>query len=332
MKKAKKIIFQLLIIIIIATITFFVGRQIGLNTETSTTVTTVEEVTVSTQTITNTLTGSGEISSATTETLSLSTSKYFETMCVEEDDIVEEGENILKYTNGTYLTAPYDCVISSYSVPETEEQATDENYVMIQDMENLVMTLSVDESEISLIDVGQEVEIVLTADEDTTYYGEITKISSTGTYSSSGTSFTVTIGFENDGSIKLGMSASCTIIIEELTDVIAVPIEAVETDGDTKYVVVVDDDGETTQVEIETGSSDDEYVEVTSGLEGGETIQITTTTTQSTSSSSSDDSSEAGMESMMGGGDMEGFSGGSMEMPSGDASGGNGGMQGGPTQ
>ena len=323
MKKAKKIIFQLLILIIVATITFFIGRQIGLNTETSTTITTVEEVTVDTQTITNTLTGSGEISSATTETLSLSTSKYFETMCVEEDDIVEEGENILKYTNGTYLTAPYDCVISSYSVPETEEQATDENYVQIQDMENLVMTLSVDESEISLISVGQEVEIVLTADEDTTYYGEITKIASTGTYSSSGTSFTVTIGFENDGNIKLGMSASCTITIEELTDVIAVPIEAVQTDGDTKYVVVVGEDGETSNVEIETGSSDDEYVEVTSGLEGGETIQITTTTTQSESSSDDDEEAMEGKGSMMGGGDsFSSEAGGNAEMPSGGAAGG----------
>ena len=36
-------------------------------------------------------------------------------MCVEEDDTVKKGENILKYTNGTYLVAPYDSVITEMS-------------------------------------------------------------------------------------------------------------------------------------------------------------------------------------------------------------------------
>ena len=66
-----------------------------------------------------------------------------ETMCVEENDIVEEGENILKYTNGKYLTAPYDLVVTSYSVPETETKATDSNYVEVQDMENLLVSLNI---------------------------------------------------------------------------------------------------------------------------------------------------------------------------------------------
>lgn len=36
-------------------------------------------------------------------------------MCVEEDDTVKKGENILKHTNGTYLVAPYDSVITEMS-------------------------------------------------------------------------------------------------------------------------------------------------------------------------------------------------------------------------
>ena len=36
-------------------------------------------------------------------------------MCVEEVDTVKKGENILKYTNGTYLVAPYDSVITEMS-------------------------------------------------------------------------------------------------------------------------------------------------------------------------------------------------------------------------
>lgn len=115
----------------VGTTTFFIGRQIGLNTDTSSTSTTIEEVTVGTQNIKKTLTSSGEIKTANTEKLAISTSYYFETMCVEEDDTVKKGENILKYSNGTYLVAPYDCVITEINIPETSVKCTNEHYVKI---------------------------------------------------------------------------------------------------------------------------------------------------------------------------------------------------------
>lgn len=307
MKKTKKIIFLIIIITLISSATFVIGKQIGLNTDTSSTSTTIEEKTVGTQTIKKTLTSSGEIQTANTEKLTPSTTKYFETMCVEEDDIVKEGENILKYTDGTYLTAPYDCVISSHSMPETKTKATSSNYIEIKDLKNLTITLSVNESEISNITVDEDVEITLTADTSKTYTGKITKISQVGTYQSSGTTFTVVVSFENDGNAKLGMSVSCTINIKEVTDVIAVPINAVQTNGDKKYVIVVENN-ETKEVEIQTGISDDEYVEVTSGLNGGETIQVVTTTKQSTIRSGSSNSEKESTGKGNGGGQMGEFS------------------------
>lgn len=316
MKKFKKVIFIIILIAIFSTITFFIGKQIGLNTDTSSTTTTITEETVGTQTITQTLTGSGEVDSANTEKLSISTSLYFETMCVEDDDTVKEGENILKYTNGTYLTAPYDCVIISNSVPETENKATSDNYIEIKDLTNLTTTLSINENEIANVTVGQEVSIVLTADETKTYTGKITKIDSVGTYASSGTTFSAVVDFENDGNAKLGMSVSCTVTLEEKKDVIAVSIDAVQTTSDKKYVIVVKDDKTTENVEVETGISNDNYVEITSGLIGGEKIQVVTTTTQSTIRNSSSKDSSSGMGSSSKGQDTQGMS-DRMEQPSG---------------
>ena len=310
MKRFKKILFIIILIAVVATITFFVGRQIGLNTDVSSTNTTIEEKEVSKRTITKTLTASGEIGTATTEKLELSTSKYFKTMCVEEDDTVKKGENILKYSNGTYLTAPYDLVVSSYSVPDTGEIATSSNYVEVKDLNNLTTTLTINENEIANIKEKQEVEITLTADTSKTYTGKITKIDSVGTYSSSGTTFSVVVSFENDGNAKLGMTVSCTINISELKDVLAVPINAVQTTNNKKYVMVVEN-GETKEVEIKTGLSDDEYVQVTSGLQEGQVVQVVTTTKQNTIRSTGNnngfgmkqDSSSGGrMPSDMGGG------------------------------
>lgn len=281
MKKFKKVILVMILIIAVSTITFFIGRQIGLNTDVSSTSTTITQETVGKRTITKSLTASGEIATATTEKLTIDTTKYFETMCVEEDDTVMMGENILQYSNGTYLTAPYDLVISSYSVPSTGSKATSSHYIEVKDLDNLTTTLTISENEIANISTGQEVQITLTADTNITYTGTITKIDSVGTYSASGTTFSADVSFTNDGNAKLGMSVSCTIQIEELKDVLTVPINAVQTTDNKKYVVVVEN-GETKEVEIQTGLSDDEYVEVTSGLEEGQIVQVVTTTKQNT--------------------------------------------------
>ncbi|MBQ3415768.1 MAG: HlyD family efflux transporter periplasmic adaptor subunit [Clostridia bacterium] len=281
MKKFRKTLIAIIVIIAISSLTFYIGRQIGLNTDMSSTNTTVEEKIVGTRTITKTLTSSGEISTSNTEKLEISTTKYFETMCVEEDDTVKIGENILKYTDGTYLVAPYDCVISSYSVPETLKQATSSNYIEVKNLKDLTISLNVSENEISNISVDKEVQITLTADTSKIYTGKITKINSVGTYGTSGTTFAVTVAFENDGVAKLGMSVSCEIKIDELTDVVAVPINGVQENGSKKYVIVIEN-GEEKEVQIQTGLSDDEYVQVTEGLKGGETIKVVTTTKQNT--------------------------------------------------
>lgn len=280
-KNIKKVIISVLSIAVALIVGIFIGRKTtgnaaekSMNDFSSESTSEVVSVDVSTQTIEKTLTSSGEISSSSNEKIALDTDKSFEMMCVEQDDLVSKGENILKYTDGTYLTAEYDCVISDYSVPEAEGAVTASNYVQVQNMDTLSMTLNIDESEINSVAVGQEVEIQLTADEEKTYTGTISKINATGTYSSTGSSFTAVVEFENDGNVKIGMSASCTVILEKAENVIAVPIAAVQTKGEEEYVVVVNSDGTTENVTIETGLSNDSYVEIKSGLTGNEQVQM----------------------------------------------------------
>lgn len=329
MKKFKKVLLVIVLIIIFSTITFFIGRKIGLNTNTSSTSTVVTEEIVSKHTIKKELTASGEIDTAKTEQLELNTNRYFEMLCVEEDDTVEEGENILEYTNGTYLVAPYDCVFSSTSVPEAEEKCTSSNYVEIKSLEDLQTTLSISENEIQEVEEGQEVEIILSADESKTYTGTITKLDSVGTYSNGGTTFSAVVSFTNDGNAKIGMTVSSTIILEEADDVVAVPINAVTTRDDKNYVTIINN-GNTEEVEVELGIADDEYVQITSGVEENDIIQITTTTTQSEIRNSAEEENSRGNREQSGsempergmGGEMPDMSGASMpqDMPRGGMS------------
>lgn len=294
MKKIRKTISITILIIIISTITFFIGKQIGLNTEVSATNTTIEEKEVSKRTINKTLTATGEIGTATTEKLTIDTTKYFEMMCVEDDDTVKEGENLLKYSNGTYLVAPYDLVVLSYSAPNTGTKATSSNYVEVKGLKNLTTTLTINENEIANISLNQEVEVTLTSDTSKKYVGKITKIDGIGTYSSSGTNFATIVSFENDGTAKLGMSVSCTINIKELRDVLTVPINSVQTTNNKRYVRLIEN-GEIKETEIQTGLSNDEYVQVTSGLEEGQIVQVVTTK-QNTVRNSNKNSNKGGFE------------------------------------
>lgn len=123
--------------------------------------------------------------------------------------------------------------------------------------------------------------ITVNAYEDKTYIGTVKKINQIGTYASNGSSFSAVVSFTNDGDVKIGMSGSCSITLEKAENVISVPIEAVQTKNNEKYVVVKNEDGTTQNVAITTEISNDAYVEVTSGLTGSEIIEMTVQTTTS---------------------------------------------------
>lgn len=277
MKVNKKIIFIILILILLIVFSIVVYKN-----QTATDTSKIVETTkltaeVSSQSIETTLTAPGEVQSAETEKISLNTTYSFLTMCAEKNDFVQKGDNLLKYTNGTYITAPYNCVITDYSVPNAKEACTSSNYIAISSTEDLYMDINIGEEEIDKISVGQEVEIIANYDETKIYKGEVSKINAIGTHSSGGTNFAAIASIENDGSLKLGMSASCNITIEKRENLPCLPIEAVQIEDDKKYVYKIENETET-KIEVETGVSDANYVQIVSGLFLGDTVKYETTT------------------------------------------------------
>lgn len=236
-----------------------------------------KQVEVTQQTITTTLTASGEVETSKLEKLYLNTNYSYLTLCAEVNEQVKKGENLLKYTNGTYLTAPYDCVIISYSIPKAKSVCTSNDYIYISSTEELNMNININEEQINHISVGQEVEIVVGYDESKVYQGTISKINEIGTYENGVTNFSAIASIQNDGKLRLGMSATCTITIEKLENVNAVPIEAVEIENDKKYVNKITNNG-IEKVEIETGKANENYVQVLSGLSKGDKMEYETTT------------------------------------------------------
>lgn len=151
---------------------------------------------------------SSEIKSALTENIELHATYYLSEVYVEEKQFVEKGANILKYTNGTYLTAPYDCYITELNIPEVEGKCLNNHYIQIESKNILSVSMKVDETQINKISIGKESTIEVTAI-DKKYTGYVTNI---GSIASNG-KFEVTIEFENDGNTMVGMTSKVEITI-----------------------------------------------------------------------------------------------------------------------
>lgn len=220
-------------------------------------------------TISNTISDSGEITSSLTEKIELHATYYLSEILVEENQEIQSGQNILKYTNGTYLVAPYSCVITELNIPSIGEKCENSHYITISSIDTLNMMISIDEDDINKIAIGQEAQVVSSVNSDNMYIGYVTNISNTA---SSG-KFEVKVKFSNDGNIKIGMSGNCEIILEKVENAIVVPSEAVSTNQGKSYVELIQNNGNTAQTQVEIGISNDAYIQIKSGLSEGDEIQ-----------------------------------------------------------
>ena len=324
-----------------------------------------------TQTASATVNGVGSSSSGTfsyedESTVVADVSGTVSSIAVSEGDWVSEGQTLLvmtsddldeqvqsasdslrnaeiSYENQTdqlddyTITSPIQGTIvdKNYNAGETTE--ANEVLCTIYDLSYLTMTLSVDELDISDIEVGQTVTIVADAVEDQTYEGVVTKVSVAGTSSGSATTYPVTIRIDETDGLLPGMSVDATIELGSAEDVLAIPASALNR-GDTVLVTadspsaanaVTGQTEETTEapassaapegeseeqqyvsVPVTTGITDGDYIEITSGLQEGDVVAYIPTS----------GSSDSGLGMMMGG--MPGGGGMGGGMPGGGGPGG----------
>ena len=261
------------------------------------------------------------------DTYSLDSNVNSARMSVENAEISLEDaqKNLDDYT----IKAPIDGTIitKNKKAGEKLEQGTanTEPMAIIYDMSVLKVSLTIDESDIHNIEMGQSVSITADAVEGR-FTGEVTKVGIDGTSSNGVTTYPVEISITEYGDLLPGMNVDCEIQIEAVEDVIAVPVSAIQR-GNTVYVKgrKTDDndkapDGFYSQ-KVETGVSDSVYIEIKDGLKEGDEI-VTSITPSGVEAQGEQTQEMPGMGGMMGG-----------DMPSGGMGGGpsRGGMGGPPS-
>lgn len=165
-------------------------------------------------------------------------------------------------------------VVNNQEENEHQENIQEENKVY-------QVSLSINDKDLDKVKEGQRVETAIKNEsQPLNYIGKVSRIDKKLNNQS-----TIIVVIENGNDSIQNQEAVCTVIIEEAVNVVALPIEAIQKDGERNYVQKVKDDGTAEEVTINVGISDDYYVEITEGLKVGDRVQIIKSTTTVTSDS-----------------------------------------------
>jgi multidrug efflux pump subunit AcrA (membrane-fusion protein) len=140
----------------------------------------------------------------------------------------------------------------------------------------LIATVDLTEIDVIEVKANQKVSLTLDAYSDKTFSGKILSINTSGSSSSGVTSYPATILLDPVSvEIYPNMAVSAEIITSVKTDVLLVPLTAIQSVGDRTTVQVMRD-GQPEAVSVEVGDSNDTQTEIISGLaEGDEVIVLT---------------------------------------------------------
>jgi len=151
--------------------------------------------------------------------------------------------------------------------------------ISLPDMAEMIAEIDVHESSVDKIRPGQRAKIVMDAFPDRTLEGEVLKVAPLPNQDRSWFSpdlkvYTTQVPIEGTHDfLKPGMSAKVEILVEQLEDVMIVPVQVVANKGGKKVCYCLTPRGVEQRV-VQTGSFNDTFVQVTDGLEVGEEVLL----------------------------------------------------------
>lgn len=202
----------------------------------------------------------------------------------------------------TQVRAPRDGIILQKYVEEGTIITSGQSFnssgtsiVQLGDISRMFVDVSVDETDIANIDIGQKVDVTFDSYNSTPIDGKVIRVDPTAKVASNVTTLHVRVEVDNSAQIyqllKPGMNASCDFIIGKKTDVVAVPNEALRTTADGGHYVEIPEGGKQATPEkgqdpdpavfvgvkirkqpIEIGLEGNDSTEVKSGVKEGEKI------------------------------------------------------------
>jgi HlyD family secretion protein len=179
--------------------------------------------------------------------------------------------------NRAVLVAPFDGVVARNSLTVGEVPPSDGAAIHLIDSSAFYVDVAVDETDIVKLQVGQPVSLELDALPDTTITGTVTRVALTPVRVGQLVTYTVRVTLDaTTEPIRVGMTSTATIVVNELHDVATVPNRFIRIDRATQqaYVTIQRSDGAFEEVPIELGVRNETDSQIISGLEAGQKVVL----------------------------------------------------------
>ncbi|MCI8333605.1 MAG: efflux RND transporter periplasmic adaptor subunit [Lachnospiraceae bacterium] len=169
------------------------------------------------------------------------------------------------------IQAEFSGVVTEVGVVPGGPAAQGSSLFTVASNENVIVDMSVTRFDLEKLEVGQSAEITLAGN---TYTGTVSKLSRLAANNEKGTPVvSAQIHIDNpDDKIYLGLEAKVKISGRKAEDVIAVPVEAVNTSKEGSFCYIVDENGMIARKDVETGLSSATMIEIKSGLSFGDKV------------------------------------------------------------
>lgn len=162
---------------------------------------------------------------------------------------------------------------------ETGSEQEESALLSIDPGKSMTVSISVDETDVLSLEIGQEVSVSVESIGDDTYTGKVTEIDTSSASGSGGvTTYTATVTLDRAEKMLAGMTASVSVVIKGVDNALLLPDDAVRKTSASAYVYTSRDEstgelGGMTEVTI--GLSNGSYVEILEGLSEGDTVYYT---------------------------------------------------------
>lgn len=185
---------------------------------------------------------------------------------------LEAAQATLNYSR---LLAPFAGTITIVDPMAGDQVMPNTSGFRVDDLSHLLVEVQVSEVDINSVTVGQPVVVTFDAVLGREYHGKVVDVSRVGTSIQSVVNFNVTVELTDpDADVRPGMTASVTITIQSLDNVLLVPNRAVHLVNSQRVVYVLRN-GQLSEIPVTLGASDDTSSEVTSGdLIEGDTLVL----------------------------------------------------------
>lgn len=183
----------------------------------------------------------------------------------------------------TTVLAPINGVVAERDVQVGQIIASGINNVgggttvmKLADLSKIYVLVSVDESDIGNIEVGQQAKITVDSHPNVVFPGKIVRVATKGTIDTNVVTFEVKVEVSgaNQHLLKPEMTANVEIVAAQKEGILLIPVAAIEYGKREHLVSVQGKNGTTEERTVKTGISDGEFMEIVSGLSEGEHIIV----------------------------------------------------------